>query len=102
MAASPGDSIPDSDRRALQRLVSGATPQDELAPLIETIVSDLKADNIVKLLQASNAQMFIDVMDNVCATLFSARGSLLIILFIGAGQPRIHTANPQQMCEIVV
>lgn len=44
-------------------------PNDELASLIETIVSRVEADNIVKLLQGDDAQMFIDVMDKVQAVL---------------------------------
>lgn len=57
--------ISDSDRRALQRLISGTVPQDELVPLIESIVSNVKAANIVEFLQESDVQKFIDVMDRV-------------------------------------
>lgn len=51
--------------RALQRLISSAIPQDELPSLIKSIVSNVRADNIVSSLQGGDAQMFIDVMDMV-------------------------------------
>ena len=63
--------IPDSYRRALQRLVSGAVPQEQLASLIESIVSNVKAAAIVEFLQETDAQIFIDVMDKVWAALSS-------------------------------
>ena len=50
---------------AFRRLVGGAVPQDELPSLIETVVSNLKATNIVRRLQESDAQTFIDVIDQV-------------------------------------
>jgi len=73
LALSPDDTnhpsepplISDSDSRALQRLVSGAVPQDELPSAIETILSNVKAADIVRSLQRSDAQTFIDVMDEV-------------------------------------
>jgi hypothetical protein len=46
-------------------LVSDAVPQDELASLVETIVSNLKADDIVQSLRENEAQTFIDIMDEV-------------------------------------
>ena len=59
---------PISDQRSLQRLLSGAVPRDELAPLIESIVSNVKADTIVEFLQGSNAQAFVEAMDKVLLT----------------------------------
>ena len=72
--------ILDSDRQALQRLVSGTVPHDELPSLIGSIVTNVKAASIVTCLQGSDAQMFIDVIDQVCTTLYHLRGvtSLLI------------------------
>ena len=58
-------SIPGSAGRALRRLISGAVPQDELASVIEGIVSNAKAKYIVEFLQERDARMFIDVMDKV-------------------------------------
>lgn len=58
----------------LQRLVSGVVPQDELAPLIESIVSNVKAATIVATLRANDAQAFIEVMDNVWMTHFHLQG----------------------------
>ena len=78
--------IPDSDRRALQRLVSGAMPQEQIASLIESIVSNVKATDIVQLVQEGDAQTFIDVMENVWVALFGVQrtGSLLILVPLGA------------------
>ena len=53
----------DSDKGALQHLVNHATVQDELPSVIETIVSNMKAAEIVKCLQGDEVQVFIDVVD---------------------------------------
>jgi len=58
--------VSDSDKRALQRLVSRAVPQDELPFVIESIVSNVRAADIVRCLQGSDAQAFVDVIDEVC------------------------------------
>ena len=58
--------ISDSDRRALRRLVDNATPQDQLASLVETVVSNVKVVDLVKSLQGGDAQAFIDTVDEVC------------------------------------
>jgi hypothetical protein len=50
---------------ALRRLVSCTVPQDELPSLIITIVSNVKAANIVESLEGGDAQIFIDIMDQV-------------------------------------
>ena len=65
--------ISDSDRPALQRLVGGGVPEGQLASLIENIVSNVKAAAIVKFLQESDAQIFIDVMDKVWVALSGPR-----------------------------
>ena len=57
--------IPDSDTQLLQRLVSGTVPQDELASLVERMVSDVKPAAIVGCLRGSDAQTFIEVMYKV-------------------------------------
>jgi hypothetical protein len=55
-----------SSRRALQRLVSDAVPQDELPSLIETLVTNVKPADIANFLERRDeAQTFIDVMDQV-------------------------------------
>ena len=56
----------ESDKRALQRLVNRAILQDELPSVIGTIVSNMESTDIVKCLQASEAQTFIDVIDEAC------------------------------------
>ena len=58
--------IPDFDKRILQRLVSPEVSKDELPPLIATIVSNMKASDIVECLKGNDAQVFIDVIDEVC------------------------------------
>ena len=55
----------DSHEQAWQRLISRTTPQDELPSLIETIFSSRKTINMVDPLQDSDAQAFIDVIDEV-------------------------------------
>lgn len=57
--------ILNSGKRALRCLVSRAIPQDELPSLIETVVSDAEAADIVKCLQGSDVQTFIDVVAEV-------------------------------------
>ena len=59
--------------RALQRLVSRDVPQDELRSVIETIISNVRAADIVECLQESGAQTFVDVMDEVCHHTISSR-----------------------------
>ena len=96
--------ILDSDRRALQRLVSGAVPQDELASLIEGIVLNVKSAAFVECLRGSDARAFIEVMDKVWMT-SSVPGRLLhgwSFVFPGPRYPRFRTANPQQVREVVV
>ena len=65
----PGDTshTPEhSDRRTLQCLISRAVPQDELPSVIEAIVSNVNAPDIVKCLQPGDAQSFIDAIDEAC------------------------------------
>jgi hypothetical protein len=69
----------DSRGRALRRLASGTVPQDELPSLIESIVSNVKPTDIVELLPESDAQMFIDVIDEVRDALLHIRGVTLIV-----------------------
>lgn len=54
--------VSESCRRALQRLVNRAVPQDELPSVIETIVSSVKAANVVECLEGGDAQSFIDAI----------------------------------------
>ena len=53
-----------SKEQAWQRLIARAAPRDELPSLIETIFSG-KTD-VVDRLGESDAQAFIDVIDEVC------------------------------------
>ena len=47
-------------------MVSRAVPQDELPSVIETIVSNVKAANIVTELTRDEAQAFADIIDEAC------------------------------------
>ena len=58
---------PDAYQGALQRLVSGALPQNELTALIETVVLNVNAAEIGERLKRSDAQAFIDVIDQAWA-----------------------------------
>ena len=65
-APSPDPSVTlDSYAQAWQRLISGAVPQDELASLIGTILSNEKAIDMVDRLRGNDVQTFIDVIDTV-------------------------------------
>ena len=55
----------DSGELALQRLIGGAVPQGERASLVEAIFSSGKVADMVARLQESDAQAFIDVVDEV-------------------------------------
>ena len=55
--------ISDSGIQALQRLVGRAVPRDDLPSVIETIVSNMKTTSIVECLERSEAQIFIDTID---------------------------------------
>lgn len=72
--------VADADRRALERLVSRVIPQGELPSVIETIISNMKAANIVESLQGNDAQTYIDVIDEACHHPFRYLGILLIDL----------------------
>ena len=62
----PGPSIvTDFRERALQRLISRTVPKDELPPIIEAIFSSRKTTDMIDRLQESDAQAFIDVIDEV-------------------------------------
>lgn len=101
--------IPDSDKRALQRLVSLGVPQDELPSVIGSIVSNVKATDIVKCLQSSDAQTFIDIVDEACYhTTPSMRNRLLtsVLPFYscrpGVRWTRFRTTSQKEMCEIII
>ena len=51
--------------QAWQRLISGVVPKDELASLIDTICSNEKVGSMLDLLQGSDIQTFIDIIDTV-------------------------------------
>jgi len=72
----PLDPPIDSHEQAVQRLISGAVPHDELSPVIETIFSGRKT-HIVDQLRGSDVQTFVDVIDEVrCHTLFPGSKSI--------------------------
>jgi len=51
--------------QAWERLISCVVPQNELAPLLETVFSDEKVHDVVDRLQGDKVQTFIDVIDAV-------------------------------------
>ena len=53
----------DSDKQAMRHLLSCAVPQDELPSVIETIISSAKSADIAGSLRGSDAQTFIDIID---------------------------------------
>ena len=77
--------IPDSDKRALQRLVSDSVPHDELLPLIELVVTNVKAASIVGFLKGNDAQTFIDMIDQVCMVLFHPHAIPSLLIFLCSG-----------------
>ena len=54
-----------SQEQAWQRLISRTIPRDELPSIIEAIVLSGRETNVVDLLTGSDAQAFIDIMDEV-------------------------------------
>ena len=71
----PGlSAVLDSDKRALQRLISRVGPKDEFVSLINAVFSSGKVSDIVGRLGANDAQMFIDAMDEVCHHISHLRG----------------------------
>jgi hypothetical protein len=68
----------DSHDQPLQRLISRAVPQGELAFLIETIFSNQKVAGVVDRLRGSDLQTFIDVMDEVWRHTLPSSGHWLI------------------------
>ena len=71
---SKSPAILDSDKEALQRLVSGVAPDHELPSFIKDFFSNVRAAEIVERLPGSDAQTFIDVMDKVLITLSFSQG----------------------------
>ena len=66
----PGPSIAiDSQEQALQRLIARAVPHHELPSLIEMIFSGSETD-VVDRLKGSDAQAFIDIIDEVYHLIF--------------------------------
>ena len=70
--------LTDSVGLALQRLVSRAVPRDELLFVIETIVSNLKAADIVERLQGEDTQTFADIIDEARHHIISSLNNWLI------------------------
>ena len=56
---------PDPGEQALQKLLSGDTPQDKLVSSIEAVFSSRKAIATAGHLRRSDAQPFIDAVDEV-------------------------------------
>ena len=66
--------IVDSYDQAWQRLISNAVNLDELASLLETILSSENATDLVDRLQGHNVQVFIDALDTVRYCILQPRG----------------------------
>ena len=63
-----------SYEQAWQQLIRSTIPQDELPSLIKAIFSDSKTTEMVKRLQGSDAQAFIDTIDQVRHHVLRFRG----------------------------
>ena len=84
---SEGPLILDPDKHVPRRLVSCVVPQDELPSLIET-VSNMRAVDIFECLRESDAQMFIDVVDEVRYRFsFPKKWPIDFVLTLGVGKP---------------
>jgi len=64
----------DTYEQAWQRLISRAVPQHELPSLVREIFSNKKTTDMVKRLQAGDAQAFVDVVDEVRSHTLCFRG----------------------------
>ena len=82
--------ISDPGKRALQRLVSHAVPQGELPTVVETIVSNMKAADIVECVEEGNAQAFIDAMDQACCHPIPSLGICFTDIYISTLFPLIR------------
>jgi len=104
----PGTSIAiGSQEWALQRLIARTVPREELPSLIGKIFSGRETD-VVDLLRESDAQAFVDVMDEVCTTtLFIFKGwpiypPLPTFLCSGIERTRSRITYPKEMRESVI
>jgi len=70
----------DSQEHAWQQLITRAVPHDELPSLIETIFSGRDTD-VVDRLKGSDAQAFIDIIDEVHHFLFISEKWLIYFSF---------------------
>ncbi|KAF9787032.1 kinase-like domain-containing protein [Thelephora terrestris] len=85
-------------QQALQRLVSGSAPRDELSSLIETVVSNVRADAVVDHLQGIDAQTFVDVLDQALDGPdfpLEIRNECVRLLYTTCAG---HTLLPRSMC----
>ena len=59
--------VPGSDKQVLlQLLINRAAPERRLVALIEAIFSNGRVSDIVECVKRSDAQTFVDVLDEVC------------------------------------
>ena len=66
MDLSPDPStVLDPHNQAFQRLIDPAVPQSEVASLVEIVFSNRKVADLARHLRGSEAQVFIDVIDEV-------------------------------------
>ena len=66
---------------ALQTLISGNIPRDELSSLIEAVVSNAKAAEMVSLLRGNDAQVFVDAANEVqCHSSILRNGMIYFVL----------------------
>jgi len=95
-----------SQEQAWRRLVARTVPHDELPSVIEAVLSG-RETNVVDLLTGSDAQAFIDIMDEVRYTLlFPRRGQFTppfpTFFCSGTERARSHIAYPKEMRRSVI
>jgi hypothetical protein len=88
-------------------LTSGAVAQGDRASLIEAILLSGKVSDMVRCLRGSDAQTFIDVVDEVHYPSPPSRNGPLTLfsplyILIGVGELRSCAKGPKEMSEVVV
>jgi hypothetical protein len=94
---------PDSGEQALQRLTSGAIPQEELILSIEAVFSSEKVIEMVRHLQTSEAQAFVEAVYEVWLRLPVFLETVFDLThLIGVGETRLSSTYSKRLLEVVV